>query len=78
MECECLTKERSDGKKPYTRQWRVKVPNRFREHMKRPEAFQVGWSSRRFFPARPRVPDLNLAPGGALEEAAAAEPVVTQ
>ena len=58
--------------------WKVKVPNRFREHMKRPEAFQVGWSRRRFFPARVRVPDLNLAPGGAREEAVAANPEVTQ
>ena len=24
LECECLTKERSDGKKPYTRQWSVR------------------------------------------------------
>ena len=25
---------------------------RFREHMLRPEAYPVGWSSRRYFPAR--------------------------
>ena len=74
LECECLTKVRSDGSKPYTKQWRVKVSNKFREHMKRPEAFQVGWSSRRYFPARPKVPELRLAPGAAREEVGAAAP----
>ena len=65
LEVECLTKARDDGKEPHTKQWRVKVPNRFREHMKQPAAYQVGWSSRRFFPARssrPKVAELALAP----------------
>jgi len=65
LEVECLTKPRDDGKEPYTKQWRVKVPNRFREHMKKPAAYQVGWSSRRFFPARssrPKVAELALGP----------------
>ena len=75
QECECLTKARTDGSKPYTKQWRVKVPNRFREHMKKPEAYQVGWSSRRYFPARAKVPDLHLATGvGRVEEVAPAAP----
>ena len=77
LECECLTKPRTDGRKPYTKQWRVQVANRFREHMKRPEAFQVGWSSRRYFPARPRVPDLHLA-SGARNGVAAALPSLSE
>ena len=75
LECECLTKAKTDGRKPYTKQWRVKVPNRFREHMKKPEAYQVGWSSRRYFPARAEVPDLHLATGVVrVEEVAPAAP----
>ena len=49
---ECLTKPRDDGRKLWTKNWRVQVPNRFREYMLRPEAYPVGWSSRRYFPAR--------------------------
>ena len=78
LECQCLTKLRADGTKPYTKQWRVKVSNRFRQPMMRPEALQVGWSSRRYFPAGPKVPELHLAPGAAREEAAAAAPATEQ
>ena len=47
--------------------------------MKKPESFQVGWSSRRYFPARPKIPELHLATGPAREEgAAAAAPVARQ
>ena len=74
LDCECLTKVRTDGSKPYTKQWRVKVPNRFREHMKKPEAFQVGWSNRRYFPARPKIPELHLARVERVEEVAQAAP----
>ena len=74
LECECLTKARTDGSKPYTKQWRVKVSSRFRQHMMRPEAFQVGWSTRRYFPTRPKVPELHLA----REEAAGAAPAAEQ
>lgn len=60
---ECLTKPRDDGRKLWTKNWRVQVPNRFREHMLRPEAYPVGWSSRRYFPARaPRQPVPPLDP----------------
>ena len=77
LECECLTKARTDGSKPYTKQWRVKVSSRFRQHMMRPEAFQVGWSTRRYFPARPKVPELHLATGVArVEEVASDAPAV--
>ena len=33
LEVECLTKPREDGRKNWTRNWRVRVANRFREHM---------------------------------------------
>ena len=62
LEVECLTKPREDGRKIWTRNWRVRVANRFRQHMLRPEAYPTGWSSRRYFPARaarPLVPALN-------------------
>ena len=62
LEVECLTKPRTDGRKIWTKNWRVQVSNRFREHMLRPEAYPMGWSSRRYFPARaarPPVPPLN-------------------
>ena len=52
LEVECLTKPRDDGRKLWTKNWRVQVSNRFREHMLKPEAYPVGWSSRRYFPAR--------------------------
>ena len=61
LEVECLTRPRQGGQPLRSKQWRVKVPNRFREHMKKPEAFPMGWSSRRFFPARSKstVAELN-------------------
>ena len=52
-----LTKPREDGKEPWSRNWRVQVPHRFREHILRPEAIPEGWTSRRFFPPRPRRPE---------------------
>ena len=63
LEVECLTKPRNDGSKIWTRNWRVRVSNRFRAHMLRPEAYPVGWSSRRYFPARAaRTPAAPLDP----------------
>ena len=62
LEVECLTKPRTDGRKLWTKNWRVQVSNRFCEHMLRPEAYPMGWSSMRYFPARaarPAVPPLN-------------------
>ena len=52
-----LTKPREDGKEPWCRNWRVQVPHRFREHILRPEAIPEGWTSRRFFPPRPKRPE---------------------
>ena len=53
---ECLTKEK-EGYKPWCKNWRVRVPQKHKEHMMRPEALPEGWTSRRFYPARaPRPP----------------------
>ena len=44
--------------------WQVRVAQKFRDHMMRPEAIPAGWTSRRFFPPRqkrPPVPELNPA-----------------
>ena len=62
LEVQCLTKPRSDGSRIWTKNWRVRVSNKFRVHMLRPEAYPAGWSSRRYFPARaarPVVPPLH-------------------
>ena len=53
---ECLTKEK-EGYKPWCKNWRVRVPQKHKQHMMRPEALPEGWTSRRFYPARaPRPP----------------------
>ena len=63
LEVQCLTKPRDDGSKIWSRNWRVRVANKFRGHVLRPEAYPVGWSSRRYFPARaPRPPVAPLDP----------------
>ena len=62
LDIECLTKSRDDGYPIRTKSWKVKVPHKFRDHMMRPEAYPLGWSSRRYFPPRaprPAVPPLN-------------------
>ena len=59
-----LTKPREDGSKPWSKSWQVRVPQKFRDHIMRPEAIPAGWTSRRFFPPRPKkpsVPDLHPA-----------------
>ena len=59
-----LTKPRDDGSKPWSKSWQVRVPQQFREHMLRPESIPAGWTSRRFFPPRPKkpqVPDIHPA-----------------
>ena len=60
LEVECLTKPRTDANGRHitiwTRNWRVRVANRFREHMLKPESYPLGWSSRRYFPARAARP----------------------
>ena len=65
IEVECLTKPRDDGSRIWSKTWRVQVPNQFREHMMRPEAYPAGWNSRRYFPPRSqRAPVPELDPTG--------------
>ena len=52
LQIECLTKPRTDGRTNWCKNWRVQLPNKFRQHMLRAEAYPAGWASRRFFPAR--------------------------
>ena len=62
MEVECLTKPREDGRRVWTKTFRVQVPHKFREHMLRPEAYPAGWTTRKYFPPRtprPAVPELH-------------------
>ena len=62
VEIECQTKERP-GVKLYSKSWRVRVEDRFREHICRPEAIPAGWTSRKFYPKRePRQPPVPLHP----------------
>ena len=67
LEVECLTKPRMDGRRIWTRTWRVQVPNRFREYMQRPDAYPTGWTSRRYFPPKAQKPDVpELYPVGGM------------
>ena len=62
LEVECLTKQRDDGRRIWTKTFRVQVPNKFKEHMMCPEAYPDGWTSRKYFPPRaprPPVPELH-------------------
>ena len=56
LEVECLSKPRDDGRRMWSKTWRVQVPSRFKEHMLRPESFPAGWTTRRYFPPRPPRP----------------------
>ena len=60
LEVVCLTRPSTDGTPLRTKCWKVVVPNKFREHMMRHEAFPMGWSHRRFFPKsnKPRAPSV--------------------
>ena len=58
LEVECLTKPRTDGRRIWSRTWRVQVPNRFREYMERPEAYPSGWTSRKYFPPKAQRPEV--------------------
>ena len=48
----CLTKPNENGDALRTKCWKVQVPNKYREHMLRSEAYPNGWSHRRYFPKR--------------------------
>ena len=60
----CLSKPNSSGEPLRTKCWKVQVPNKFREHMIKDEAYPYGWSHRRFFPKRNEhnVPAVDPAP----------------
>ena len=65
-EVECLTKPREDGRRIWSKTWRVQVPNVFKEYMEKAEAYPAGWTSRKYFPprpARPPTPELDPTAG---------------
>ena len=63
LEVECLTKPREDGRRIWSKTWRVQVPCKFRDYIQKPEAIPAGWTSRKYFPPRdPRPPVPNLDP----------------
>ena len=63
IEAECLTKPRDDGRRIWSKTWRIQVPDRFKKHMMKPEALPSGWTSRKYFPPRdPRPPVPALDP----------------
>ena len=60
LEVELLTKH----KDPRSKNWRVRVPQKYRDHMYRAEAIPSGWNSRKYyFPRAPKKdsPDENKA-----------------
>ena len=65
LEAECLTKPRDDGKRVWSKTWRIQVPNKFQVHMMKPEAVPAGWMSRKYFP--PRDPRPSKPPVPALD-----------
>ena len=52
LQVQCLSRPNEDGEPLRTKCWKVQVPNKYREHMLRDEAYPYGWSHRRFFPKR--------------------------
>ena len=60
----CLSKPNPSGEPLRTKCWKVQVPNKFREHMLKDEAYPYGWSHRRFSPKRTEhtVPGVDTAP----------------
>ena len=61
LEVECLTKPRDDGRRVWSKTWRVQVPNKFKDHMMRSDSIPEGWTSRRYFPPKaPRPPKAPL------------------
>ena len=80
LQVQCLSKPNDNGEPLRTRCWKVQVPNKFREHMLRDEAYPFGWSHRRYFPKQnqpkqkdvppldptaAKRPHLSIAEGGA-------------
>ena len=56
IKIECCTKPRDDGKDPWCLNWRVSIDQKFRDYVLNPAAIPVGWTSRRYFPPRPKRP----------------------
>ena len=54
LQVKCMTRPNENGDPLRTKCWMVQVPNKFREHMLRGEAYPNGWSHRRYFPKRPQ------------------------
>ena len=52
LHVKCLTRPRTDGVPPHSKQFMVRVSSRFRDHMMKSDAYPAGWSTRRFYPAR--------------------------
>ena len=66
-----LTKPREDGKRPWSRNWRVQVPHRFREHILRPEAIpEPTDGNKRQRPSPKQVAAVQAAGGQAQPDAA--------
>ena len=71
---ECLTKPREGVPfNPWSKSWRIRVENRFKEHILRPEAIPEGWTIRKYFPKRQaRPPAAELHPNKKINVGAAA------
>ena len=60
----CLSKPNPSGEPLRTKCWKIQVPNKFREHMLKDDAYPYGRSHRRFFPKKTErsVPEVDPAP----------------
>ena len=56
LDIECLTKPREDGRRIWSKSWRVQVSNKLKEYMEKAEAYPAGWTCRKYFPPRPARP----------------------
>ena len=61
IEAEPLTKE-IDGVAMFRRSWRVRVAWKYREYIVKPDALPYGWTSRRYFPPRPKRSESDAVP----------------
>ena len=59
----CLSELREGQTHLYSKNWHIRVPQKFKTHMERPEALPIGWTCRKFYaPRRPRPPVSDLRP----------------
>ena len=54
LQVKCMTRPNESGEPLRTKCWMVQVPNKYREHMLKDDAYPYGWSHRRYFPKGPR------------------------